>query len=192
MAAKGRPLVNAARVDMSGNNARENFASVQFACPSCDGEYHLQCGGPEKGGQANGHECCPGCEFKFDAGLSEYPASEPVNNCAVCSCEEFYIQKDFNRQLGLMVAATSLMVVFLVMLIFGHLPGLYCLFALAAADGLVYWRWKNVTVCYLCHAIYRGFKPNPGHSGFYLGNEEKYKHLRVEWIERAVKPNEDS
>ena len=84
------------------------------------------------------------------------------------------------------------MAVFLVMLIFGHIPGLYCLFALAAADGLIYWRWKNVTVCYLCHAIYRGFKANPRHSGFYLGNEEKYKHLRVEWIERAVKPNEDS
>ncbi len=86
-----------------------------------------------------------------------------------------------------MVALSSLMGVFLVMLLVGHLAGLYCLFALAAADFLVYWRWKNVTVCYLCHAIYRGFRQNPAHKGFYLGNEEKYKHLRSDWIEGLAK-----
>ena len=171
---------------MSGNNARENFASIQFACPRCDGEHHLPCGTCENGGLVTGHDGCPGCEFKFEAELDRHPANKPVEACAICSCEEFYIQKDFNRQLGLMVASSSLMAVFLVMLVFGHLTGLYCLFALAVADGLIYWRWKNATVCYLCHAIYRGFEPNPRHTGFYLGNEEKYKHLRIEWIERTV------
>tara|TARA_B100000749_G_C18393301_1_gene451272 strand:- start:581 stop:1105 length:525 start_codon:yes stop_codon:yes gene_type:complete len=172
---------------MSGNNAPEKFASVQFACPRCDGEHHLPGGICEKGELPTGHACCPGCEFNFDVGLDDYTAEKSVEKCAICSCEEFYIQKDFNRQLGLMVAASSLMVAFLVMVLFGHRPGLYCLFALAAVDALIYWSWKNATVCYLCHAIYRGFKPSPQHSGFYLGNEEKFKHLRIDWIERTTK-----
>ena len=180
--------IAAIRVDMSGKNAQEKFASIQFACPGCDGEHHLPAGACKKGNLAIGHDCCPGCDFKFAAGLDAYTAKKAVEKCAICSCEEFYIQKDFNRQLGLMVAASSLMVAFLVMLLSGHLSGLYCLFALAVVDGLIYWKWKNVTVCYLCHAIYRGFESNPSHSGFYLGNEEKYKHLRIDWIERAVKP----
>ena len=170
---------------MTGRDKKARAASVQFACPGCEGEFHLPCGiAPETG---EGHGCCPGCGFKFGSGIEALGVDSPVEKCAICASEDFYIQKDFNRQLGLMVALSSLMGAFLVMLLVDHLTGIYCLFALAATDFLVYWRWKNVTVCYLCHAIYRGFRQNPDHEGFYLGNEEKYKHLRSDWIEGLAK-----
>lgn len=177
----------AVRVVMLGKNAQERFASVQFSCPRCDGEHHLQ-GGP--GGarvSVKVHDSCPGCQFGFDTSLENCTPEKPVNKCAICASEEFYIVKDFNRQLGLMIAVGSLMAIFLVMLLVSHLAGLYCLFGLGAVDGLIFWRWKNVTVCYLCHAIYRGSPQNADHTGFYLGNEEKFKHLRSDWIERVVK-----
>ena len=172
---------------MPGRNTRERFASVQFACPGCDGEHHLPggVGGIEAAKQA--HDGCPECEFRFVTSLENFTPAKQIKKCAICASEEFYIQKDFNRQLGLMVAVSSLMVAFLVMLLAGHIAGLFCLFGLAVLDGLIYWRWENVTVCYLCHAIYRGFTRSSDHSGFYLGNEEKYKHLRSNWIERVAK-----
>ena len=69
----------------------------------------------------------------------------------------------------------------------GHLAGLYLLFGLAAIDFIVYQLLPNVTVCYLCQSVYRGV-PAGGHGGFYLGDEEKYKHLRKDWAARIAKP----
>jgi len=166
---------------MTNRDNKEGGASVQMACPACEREFHLPGGGTAR--NAAGHSCCPGCGFAFVASLENFTGDQPLLECAICGCEEFYIQKDFNRQLGVIFAVGSLMCVFLLMVLVGHLAGLYCLFALAGIDFLIYWRWKNVTVCYLCTTIYRGFKQQPTHKGFYLGNEEKYKHLRRDWID---------
>jgi len=152
-----------------------------MACPACEREFHLPGGGTARNAAA--HNSCPGCGFAFAASLEDFTEDHPLLECAICGCEEFYIQKDFNRQLGVIFAVGSLMCVFLLMVLVGHLAGLYCLFALAGIDFLIYWRWKNVTVCYLCTTVYRGFRQQPAHKGFYLGNEEKYKHLRRDWID---------
>ena len=45
---------------------------------------------------------------------------------------------------------------------------------MAAVDFLIYSVVSEVTVCYSCHAIYRGFQPNPAHDKFDLKNLEKY------------------
>jgi hypothetical protein len=44
----------------------------------------------------------------------------------------------------------------------------------AAVDFLVYFLVGEVTVCYSCHAIYRGFNRNPEHEPFDLKKLEKY------------------
>ena len=44
----------------------------------------------------------------------------------------------------------------------------------ALVDLLVYFFVREVTVCYSCHAIYRGFQPNPEHEPFDLKKLEKY------------------
>jgi len=44
----------------------------------------------------------------------------------------------------------------------------------ALIDLLAYFFVREVTVCYSCHAIYRGFKRNPQHEPFDLKKLEKY------------------
>jgi len=44
----------------------------------------------------------------------------------------------------------------------------------ALVDLLVYFFVSEVTVCYSCHAIYRGFPKNPEHEAFDLKKLEKY------------------
>ena len=166
---------------MTDPDNKEGASSIQLACPDCERELHLPGGCTDLNAPA--HSCCPGCGFAFESSLESFTGDLPLTKCAICGCEEFYIQKDFNRQLGVIFAVGSLMCVFLLMVLVGHLAGLYCLFALAGIDFLIYWRWKNVTVCYLCTTIYRGFRQQSAHKGFYLGNEEKYKHLRRDWID---------
>jgi hypothetical protein len=44
----------------------------------------------------------------------------------------------------------------------------------ASIDFLVYSLVGDVTVCYSCHALYRGFARNPEHEAFDLKKLEKY------------------
>jgi hypothetical protein len=44
----------------------------------------------------------------------------------------------------------------------------------ALVDFVAYSLVREVTVCYSCHAIYRGFKRNPEHEPFDLKKLEKY------------------
>ena len=97
-----------------------------------------------------------------------------VQNCACCGHDTLYIQKDFNRNLGVViVAAGSLVALFL----FTQSEPLYAMATLAvtaAIDLAIYYTVGEVTVCYSCHAIYRGFLRNPEHETFDLKNLEKY------------------
>jgi len=44
----------------------------------------------------------------------------------------------------------------------------------ALIDFLAYFLVGEVTVCYACHAVYRGFRKNPEHETFDLKKLEKY------------------
>jgi hypothetical protein len=44
----------------------------------------------------------------------------------------------------------------------------------ALIDFLAYALVRDVTVCYACHAVYRGFSRNPEHEPFDLKKLEKY------------------
>ena len=97
-----------------------------------------------------------------------------VQTCIACGHDTLYIQKDFNRTLGLaIVVAGSLASVWFL----ARSEPLYAMLALgamAAVDLLIYSLVGNVTVCYACHAIYRGFARNPKHEAFDLKDLEKY------------------
>lgn len=99
----------------------------------------------------------------------------------MCGCEEFYIQKDFNRDLGFILVVGSALVVLLIMLLIDHVVGIACLLLIAGVDAIVYRMVANVTVCYKCQTIYRVVPLHPDHRGFYLGLEEKYKRIRKGW-----------
>ena len=158
-------------------------SSLQFLCPRCDEMflYHAE-DIPTPGGVLS----CPHCHLDFRGGGPAPKAGSPIRRCWVCDNDEFYIQKDFNRDLGLMIVLSSAMIVLLVMILIGHIEGIICLLGIAIVDWVVYHWLANCTVCYLCQSIYRGFPGSAEHQGFYLGNEEKYKKRRQEWLEEIL------
>jgi hypothetical protein len=85
-----------------------------------------------------------------------------------------YIQKDFNRAVGIaIVVVGGLTSVFFL----SRSEPLFAMLSLgitAAVDYFLYRLVGDVTVCYACHTIYRGFTKNPEHSTFDLKDLEKY------------------
>jgi hypothetical protein len=97
-----------------------------------------------------------------------------VTNCISCGHDALYRQKDFNRQLGMAIVGLGIVIS---IVIFARNQPIYAMSALAITalvDFLAYFLVGEVTVCYSCHAIYRGFKRNPEHEPFDLKKLEKY------------------
>lgn len=171
-------------------------ASIQVRCPRCDEVlFYDALRLPTADGEG-----CPGCGLgrvscggqASESGAVDDRAAAPVPDvaappqaCWYCSNDEFYVQKDFNRKLGVWIVTLSALSVFLVMLLLEHRVGILLLLLIALLDAIVYHLIPTVAVCYLCQGVYRGFPLDPRHRGFYLGSEEKYKHLRQDWLERV-------
>ena len=100
-----------------------------------------------------------------------------VDHCALCDCHKVYVQKDFNRTLGVSIFASGA-VAFLICAWFNRLiEGTLVWAAFAAADAVLYKRLPDVTICYKCHAQYRSVTPNPDNHAFELGLAEKFDPL---------------
>lgn len=165
-----------------GGGEPRSATSALVVCPHCETEaLH-----PLPRGKVKPR--CPACGFDWPRGESDVEPDRPLESCAFCGNEDFYVQKDFNRQIGLFIVLASFLVVFLVMLLVDHRVGIYLLFALAVADFLAYSLLRNVTVCYLCQSVFRGFPVHPEHRGFALECEEKYKRRRPDWVNRLSEP----
>jgi hypothetical protein len=157
-------------------------ASVQWICPRCDAISARLL----KEAASSESPACGECGLQFAGGEPMPAPGRPLESCWVCGNRQFYVQKDFNRELGLAIVIGSFFLVFLVMLLVDHRAGIFCLFGLALIDWLVYRKLRNVTVCYLCQSIYRGLPLNPAHRGFYLGDEERFKGLRPKWLAQVL------
>ena len=97
-----------------------------------------------------------------------------VDRCALCGHDNLYIQKDFNRALGISIVVIGVM---LSLVLFAQSNAFYAMLALigtAVVDAVIYFIVGEVTVCYACHTIYRGFDPNPDHAPFNLELLERY------------------
>jgi len=100
--------------------------------------------------------------------------SDIVTQCISCGHDTLYRQKDFNRAVGMGLVGIG---VIISLYFFARGEPLYAMGALAVTaliDFLAYFLVGEVTVCYSCHAIYRGFKRNPEHEPFDLKKLEKY------------------
>lgn len=97
-----------------------------------------------------------------------------VRHCVACGHETLYVQKDFNRNLGVAIVAVGSLAA---LYFFAQSRPVYAMLALlisAAVDFLIYSLVGDVTVCYACHAVYRGFERNPQHGSFELKDLQKY------------------
>ncbi len=151
-------------------------AIIHFKCPGCEAEIRFDVATAAAGGPLPRlQKRCPSC----GADVTVHPdhtllGQLKVRRCAVCGHENFYIQKDFNRNLGLLIVGAGILVS---VYFLGQREPLYAMAVLglsALSDLLLYYCVGDVTVCYSCHAIYRGFARNPEHEAFDLKKLEKY------------------
>jgi hypothetical protein len=97
-----------------------------------------------------------------------------VTRCISCGHDNLYIQKDFNRSLGIGIVTVGVALSIYFFARGEAMLAMGCLAGTALADFLVHFMVGDVTVCYACHAIYRGFHRNPEHESFDLKKLEKY------------------
>ncbi len=105
-----------------------------------------------------------------------FPAAPGARaQCAVCGCDALYVQRAFNRILGI-----GIVVVGAVLAPFTH----YISLGVATlADVALYQLLPRITVCYACEAIHRGVPVNPAHAAFDHHVEDRHK---VEKSKRQV------
>jgi Zn ribbon nucleic-acid-binding protein len=143
-------------------------AIIQFKCRSCDAEISTSA-------EPKASVRCPACgkdqEVRLPPSLQN---TRSVAVCIACGHADLYVQKDFNRQVG--VAIVIVGIVFSTYF-FNHRQPFYAMASLVATaviDLIIYSLVGLVTVCYSCHAVYRGFERNPEHEPFDLKKLEKY------------------
>jgi hypothetical protein len=107
---------------------------------------------------------CRSCGKSYGEFLEK---DQRVPFCVICRCRDLYIQKDFNRKLGLGIVVVGA--------ILAPFTKLISLFVCAFIDLILYLALPVITVCYRCHTIFRGFAKNPDHEGFNLGINDRYR-----------------
>ena len=141
---------------------------IHFKCSNCELELEI----PPSDALAL---ACPACGHNSDLRLSEsLAAGRMVDQCALCGHDNLYVQKDFNRALGISIVVVG---VGLSIILFARSNAVYAMLALigtAVVDALIYFLVGDVVVCYACHTIYRGFERNPDHAPFNLEMLERY------------------
>jgi len=108
---------------------------------------------------------------------------DPVDTCLACGSNKLFTQKDFNRKLGLVIVVVGA--------VFSPWTYGLSLVACMAFDYGLYHFVPEITVCYACDAIYRGFKHNPAHRSHDPLLEERFRRearqeLGLEEVETEV------
>ncbi|MCH2210896.1 MAG: hypothetical protein MK110_06310 [Fuerstiella sp.] len=109
-----------------------------------------------------------------------------VSRCRVCGCDDLWRQKDFPPALGLLCAATGIL---LSSLAWGwHYPewaiGILMLFALA--DMILYTFMSDMLVCYRCRARHRKTEMHDDYQTFSLELSERYIQMKKRQDEESA------
>jgi len=135
-------------------------AEIAFHCPKCGAE-------ATSGLDGRGH--CPRCATVTQIALSpSLRESCIVDRCPACDGVQLYVQRDFNQKAGLVI-------VILGGVLAPFTPYYSSLFVAASVDAVLYAVLPEITVCYRCHAHFRGFGRNPAHGPFDLHLAEQYE-----------------
>ncbi len=143
---------------------------ISFRCPRCQA---LQSVDPA---EAEPPVPCASCNAEIPVSLSEPIRKQNlVDSCPCCGKSAFYIQRDFNRNLGLgiviLFAFIGLIFVWLDRPLFFYLS----LGAGALIDCVLYIILPEITVCYVCKTTFRNTEKNPAHGPFDLHIADHYE-----------------
>ena len=127
---------------------------VVVRCPKCDAGLPVSASDNPSGIK------CGRCGREIPLAFTEaLRGDRGVDRCPVCGGAVFYIRKDFDPKVGLAVVVAGALVS-AVFYWFGRDLIAYSILAGAAlVDLAVYGRLKDLTVCYRCHAEFRGAYP---------------------------------
>jgi hypothetical protein len=132
---------------------------IAFACRAC---------GREALSGADGRGACGACGQPGALDVTGLVGDPPhVDRCPACDGRQLYVQRDFNQKVGLGVVVVGALLV-------PFTPFYSSLFAAALVDAVLYALVPEITVCYRCHAHFRGFARNPQHQPFDLHLAEQY------------------
>ena len=133
---------------------------IAFACSGCRGEVASAPGEPAT---------CAGCGAVTTLTVPDaLRRGEAVEACPACGGKNLYVQRDFNQKVGLAVVIVGAALA-------PFTPFYSSLFVAAAIDAVLYALLPEITVCYRCHAHFRGFARNPKHEAFDLHLAEQYE-----------------
>lgn len=91
-----------------------------------------------------------------------------MDRCPACGGQQLYVQRDFNQKAGLAIVVLGAVLA-------PFTPYYSSLVAAALVDAALYALLPEITVCYRCHAHFRGFLRNPQHQAFDLHLAEQYQ-----------------
>jgi len=133
---------------------------IEFICPKCKNRNLIESNDPSAAVE------CPSCHAGFGS-TSEFSDKDGLKYCAICSCRDLFIQKDFNRKLGVAIVVVGAAL--------APFTKLISLFVCAFIDLVLYYVLPTIDVCYRCHSIFRGFPRNPDREPFNLGINDRYR-----------------
>ena len=133
---------------------------IAFACAQCREEVTAPPGSPAT---------CAACAAITTLAVPEaMEAGGPVDTCPACGGRQLYVQRDFNQKAGLAVVIVGAALA-------PFTPFYSSLMVAALIDAGLYAMLPEITVCYRCHAHFRGFARNPAHEAFDLHLAEQYE-----------------
>jgi hypothetical protein len=132
-------------------------------------EIAYRCGcGAEAAAGLDGAGRCAACGAATSLAVSPSMREERVvDACAACGGRQLYVQRDFNRKVGLGIVAVGAALA-------PFTPYYASLMAAAVLDAALYAVLPEITICYRCEAHFRGFRRNPVHQAFDLHTAEQY------------------
>ena len=127
---------------------------VTVKCPGCNASLPFEAlAAPER-------IRCGKCSRETPLTVTEPVKSDAaVDRCPVCEGGDFYVRRDFDPKTGLAFVIVGALIS-AVFYWFNKDIIAYSILAVAVViDLLIYRRLKDITVCYRCHAEFRGAYP---------------------------------
>src|SRR5262249_25917971 len=141
---------------------------ILFRCRACEKELSIV-------PSAAARTTCPHCRTELPLFINESMLKQAViTACVSCGHDALYVQKDFNRRVGLAIVGLGIAMSIYFFARGQPMSAMAALGLTALVDLLAYFLIREVTVCYSCHAVYRGFNRNPSHEPLDLKKLEKY------------------
>jgi hypothetical protein len=124
---------------------------VTVRCPGCDASLPFDAHDPPSAIRCG--RCTRGISIRVTELLQQ---DAGVDVCPVCEGKDFYVRKDFDPRTGLAFVIVGAIISGL-FYYFGHDVAAYSVLAAAViVDLVIYGRLKEITICYRCHAEFRG------------------------------------